>query len=39
MWGGVAAGRRGALVRLTNDDEPPEVVFYCTDCAEREFKS
>jgi hypothetical protein len=19
------------------DDEPPEVVFYCPDCAEREF--
>jgi hypothetical protein len=20
-------------------DEPPEVVFYCSGCAEREFKS
>jgi hypothetical protein len=19
------------------DDEPPEVVFFCPDCAEREF--
>jgi hypothetical protein len=19
------------------DDEPPELVFYCRDCAEREF--
>jgi hypothetical protein len=19
------------------DDEPPELVFYCPDCAEREF--
>ena len=19
------------------DDDPPEVVFYCEDCAEREF--
>jgi hypothetical protein len=21
------------------DDEPPEVVFFCADCAEREFGS
>jgi hypothetical protein len=21
------------------DDEPAEIVFYCGDCAEREFKS
>jgi hypothetical protein len=21
------------------DDEPPELVFYCPECAEREFKS
>jgi hypothetical protein len=20
-----------------NDDEPPELAFYCRDCAEREF--
>ena len=21
------------------DDEPPELAFYCSNCAEREFKS
>jgi hypothetical protein len=21
------------------DDEPPELAFYCPECAEREFKS
>jgi len=21
------------------DDEPPELVFYCPECAEREFES
>jgi hypothetical protein len=21
------------------DDEPPEVAFYCLECAEREFKT
>jgi hypothetical protein len=21
------------------DDEPPDVAFYCPECAEREFKS
>jgi hypothetical protein len=31
----------GRLPRLTylTDDEPPEVVFYCPECAEREFRS
>ena len=23
---------------LTEDDEPPELVFYCPECAEREFR-
>jgi hypothetical protein len=22
---------------LPTDDEPPELVFYCPECAEREF--
>ncbi|MET0563887.1 MAG: hypothetical protein ABW114_10640 [Gaiellaceae bacterium] len=22
---------------LPTDDEPPEIVFYCPECAEREF--
>ena len=23
---------------LTNDDEPPELAFYCPECAGREFE-
>jgi hypothetical protein len=39
---GVAAASRPAwnLERCQawlTDDEPPEVVFYCADCAAREF--
>jgi hypothetical protein len=36
----VAGGRRGALARLSRCDDldaPAELVFYCPDCAEREF--
>jgi hypothetical protein len=28
---------RGALWAFHTDDEPPENVFYCPECAEREF--
>ena len=24
---------------LLTDDEPPELAFYCSECAEREFGS
>ena len=33
----LAAGRRGALGGYLTDEEPLEVVFYCPECAEREF--
>jgi len=24
---------------LLSDDEPPELAFYCSECAQREFSS
>ena len=28
---------RGRWQAWLTDDEPPELAFYCPDCAEREF--
>jgi hypothetical protein len=33
----MVARYRGALCRYWTDDEPPELAFYCSECAEREF--
>jgi len=35
--GSLAAGRREPLAGVLTDDEPPELAFYCPECAEREF--
>jgi len=36
--GSLATSRRGALASVAlTDDEPPEVILYCPECAEREF--
>jgi hypothetical protein len=32
-----AAGWIACLVDLDDDPDPPEVVFYCPECAKREF--
>jgi hypothetical protein len=32
-----AAGWIAFLVDLADDPDPPQVVFYCPDCAKREF--
>jgi hypothetical protein len=31
------AGWIAFLVDLADDPDPPQVVFYCPDCAKREF--
>jgi hypothetical protein len=32
-----ARGWRGYLIDDPEDDEAPSVVFYCPECADREF--
>jgi hypothetical protein len=34
----MTADGRGALRAYLTGGEPPELVFYCPECAEREFK-
>ena len=36
--GGIAVAAEERWSAYLTDDEPPEVAFYCLECAEREFK-
>jgi hypothetical protein len=33
------AREAGRFAADGTDDEPPELAFYCSECAEREFRS
>jgi hypothetical protein len=37
VFGGKFLSFCGARSANLTDDEPPELEFYCPDCAEREF--
>jgi hypothetical protein len=39
VWFGLVPDNKDRFAALLTDDEPAELAFYCSECAEREFSS